>query len=122
MVCRLGPLWEKASCRKNRPGRPYDVGGVDDHFLVPLILDRCHITQDFLALLYSVDKATICRSLSQIEPLARRVFGVKRAIRVTQEETQALLFDAKEQAIERPKRGQKLYYSGKKNATASRMR
>lgn len=114
MIERLRPLWEKTCRRKNRSGRPYGVGGLDDHLLVLLILYRCHITQDFLGLLYGVDKATICRSLSRIEPLARRVLGVKRAIRVTQEEAQALLIDATEQAIERPKRGQKLYYSGKK--------
>lgn len=114
MVFRLRPLWEKVCCNKNRSGRPYGVGGLDDHLLVLLILYRCHITQDFLGLLYGVDKATICRSLSRIEPLARRVLGVKRAIRVTQEEAQALLIDATEQAIQRPKRGQKLYYSGKK--------
>lgn len=114
MASRLRPLWEKACRRKNRLGRPYGVGGLEDHLLVLLILYRCHITQDFLALLYGVDKATICRSLCRIEPLVRRALGVKRAIRVSAEEAQALLIDATEQTIERPKRGQKLYYSGKK--------
>ena len=114
MIERLRPLWEKTCRRKNRSGRPYGVGGLDDHLLVLLILYRCHITQDFLGLLYGVDKATICRSLRRIEPLARRVLGVKRTIKVTAEEAQALLIDATEQRIERPKRGQKRYYSGKK--------
>lgn len=114
MVCRLQPLWEKTCRRKNRSGRPYGVGGLDNHLLVLLILYRCHITQDFLGLLYGVDKATICRSLRRIEPLAHRVLGVKRAIKVTAEEVQALLIDATEQAIERPKHGQKRWYSGKK--------
>ena len=114
MVSRLRPLWEKVCRNKNRSGRPYGVGGLDDHFLVLLVLYRCHITQDFLGLLYGVDKATICRSLRRIEPLARRVLGVKRAIKVTEEEARALLIDATEQRIERPKRCQKRYYSGKK--------
>lgn len=114
MEARLRPLWEKACRCKNRSGRPYGVGGLEDHLLVLLILYRCHITQDFLALLYGVDKATICRSLRRIEPLAHRVLGVKRAIKVSQEEAQALLMDATEQTIERPERGQKRYYSGKK--------
>ena len=114
MVFRLRPLWEKACRNKNRAGRPYGVGGLDDHLLVLLILYRCHITQDFLGLLYGVDKATICRSLRRIEPLAGRALGVKRAIKVSQDEAQALLIDATEQTIERPKRRQKLYYSGKK--------
>ena len=114
MAFRLRPLWSKVCRSKNRSGRPYGVGGLEDHLLVLLILYRCHITQDFLGLLYGVDKATICRSLYRIEPLVRRVLGVKRAIRVTQEEAQALLIDATEQPIERPKHGQELYYSGKK--------
>ncbi len=109
MVFRLRPLWTKVCCNKNRSGRPYGVGGLEDHLLVLLILYRCHITQDFLGLLYGVDKATICRSLYRIEPLARRALGVKRAIKVSQDEAQALLIDATEQTIERPKRGQKHY-------------
>ncbi len=79
-----------------------------------LILYRCHITQDFLALLYGVDKAPICRALRRIEPLAKRLLGVKRAIRVTEEDAQALLIDATEQPVERPQRSQVCYYSGKK--------
>jgi hypothetical protein len=114
MVLRLSPAWDQLCQRKNRSGRPFGAGDLEDHLLVLLILYRCHITQDFLALLYGVDKATICRSLRRIEPLAYRILGVKRAIKVTQEEAQALLIDATEQAIERPKHGQKRYYSGKK--------
>jgi hypothetical protein len=114
MVRRLGPAWERRSKGKNRSGRPYGVGGLSDHLVVMLILYRCHITQDFLALLYDVDKATICRALQRIEPLARRVLGVKRSIRISNEEAAALLIDATEQPIERPKRKQKCWYSGKK--------
>ena len=114
MVQRLGPAWERRSKRKNRSGRPYGVGGLSDHLVVMLILYRCHITQDFLALLYHVDKATVCRALARIEPLARRALGVKRSIRVSHEDAQALLIDATEQPMERPKRKQKCWYSGKK--------
>ncbi|WP_373085932.1 transposase family protein [Sneathiella sp.] len=114
MTDRLRPSWEQLCRRKNRAGRPYGAGGLEDHLLVMLILYRCHITQDFLGLLYGVDKATICRSLRRIEPLARRVLGVKRAIRVWGEEAQALLIDATEQPVQRPQRKQKCWYSGKK--------
>lgn len=111
---RLRPAWERLCRRKNRSGRPYGVGGLEDHLLVMLILYRCHITQDFLGLLYGVDKATICRALRRIELLARSSLGVKRAIHITEEEAQALLIDATEQPIERPQRKQKCWYSGKK--------
>lgn len=114
MVCRLRPTWDRICRRKNRAGRPYSVGGLEDHLLVFLVLYRYHITQDFLGLLYGVDKVTICRVLWRIEPLAKRALGVKRAIRVTKEEAHALLIDATEQPVERQKHGQKRWYSGKK--------
>lgn len=110
----MRPAWDNLRQRKNRSGRPYGVGDLEDHLLVLLILYRCHITQDFLGLLYGVDKATICRALRRIEPLARRVLGVKRAIWITEEEAQTLLIDATEQQIQRPQRKQKCWYSGKK--------
>lgn len=107
MTERLRPSWDRLCRRKNRSGRPYGMGNLEDHLLVMLILYRCHITQDFLGLLYGVDKATVCRALRRIEPLARRALGVKRAIRITEEEAQALLIDATEQPVQRPQRKQK---------------
>lgn len=114
MVGRLSVSWEHNLLNKNRSGRPFGVGDIEDHLLVLLIIYRCHITQDFLGCICGVDKATICRSLKRIEPIAKRILGVKRSIKITKEEAKALLIDATEQAVERPKRGQRLYYSGKK--------
>ena len=45
---------------------------------------------------------------------AEEPLGVKRRITVTKEEASALLIDATEQPVERPKRKQKCWYSGKK--------
>lgn len=115
MVERLRSPWERRiTGRKNRSGRPYGVGGLEDHLLVLLILYRCHITQDFLACLYGVDRATICRTLKRTERIMQRVLGVKRRIIVSEEEAQALIMEATEQPVQRPKRKQRCYYSGKK--------
>lgn len=114
MATKLRPSWEKQEARKRRSGRPHGVGGLEEHLLLLLLTYRCHLTQELLACLFGVDKSTICRSLKRIEKPARRILGVKPSIKVTDEEAQALLIDATEQAIERPKRGQKRYYSGKK--------
>lgn len=111
---RLAPHWRRRESAKALPGRPHGVGGLADHLLVLLILYRCHVTQDFLGCLYGVDKASICRALKRIEPLAQRLLGVKRTIRISEQEAQALLLDCTEQAIERPSRRQKRWYSGKK--------
>ena len=64
LVDRLRPHWrERIVAPKNRPGRPWGVGGLEDHLLVLLILYRCAITQDFMACLYRTDKSTVSRSL-----------------------------------------------------------
>lgn len=114
MVKRLQPSWDRQEAAKKRSGRPHDIGGLEEHLLLLLIIYRCHLTQDFYSLLFGVDKGTISRSLKRIEKPARRVLGVTKSIKVTQEEAHALLIDATEQPIQRPQRGQKPYYSGKK--------
>ena len=114
MVERLRPRWHKRVVEpKNRAGRPWGIGGLEDHLLVLLILYRCAITQDFLGLLYGVDKAAISRALHRIEPIVAKVLGVKRTIRVSAEEAEAIV-DATEQPIQRPSRKQRCWYSGKK--------
>ena len=114
MVKRLQRSWDRQEAAKRRSGRPHDIGGLEEHLLLLLIIYRCHLTQDFMSLLFGVDKSTISRSLKRIEKPARRVLGVTKSIKVTQEEAHALLIDATEQPIQRPQRGQKPYYSGKK--------
>ena len=115
LVERLKPHWrERIVVPKNRSGRPWGVGGLEDHLLVLLILYRCAITQDFMACLYRTDKSTVSRSLQRIEALAARVLGVGRAIRVSRREAEALIVDCTEQPIQRPGRKQRCWYSGKK--------
>ena len=115
MVKLLRPRWQQDVVEhKNRAGRPWGIGGLEDHLLVLLILYRCCVTQDFIGCLYQVDKAAICRALQRIEPLAAGVLGVKRQIRVSREEAEALIIDCTEQPIQRPLRKQRCWYSGKK--------
>jgi hypothetical protein len=115
MVERLRPYWkERVINPKNRAGRPWGIGGLEDHLLVLLILYRCCVTQDFLACLYQTDQAAISRSLRRIERVAVKVLGVTRQIKVSREEAEALIIDCTEQQVQRPSRKQKCWYSGKK--------
>lgn len=115
LVERLRPHWrERIVSAKNRSGRPWGIGGLEDHLLVLLILYRCAITQDFMACLYQTDKSTVSRSLRRIEVLTAQVLGIKRMVRVSREEAEALIIDCTEQPIERPSRKQRCWYSGKK--------
>lgn len=47
MSKRLRPAWRRLAKSKNRLGRPFGVGDLEDHLLVMLILYRCHITKIF---------------------------------------------------------------------------
>jgi IS5 family transposase len=115
MVEQLRPHWqERVVAPKNRPGRPWGVGQLEDHLLLLLIVYRCSITQDFMGCLYGVNKGIVSRSLRRIEDLAVRVLGVKQSIRTGREEAEALIIDGTEQPIQRPKRKQRCWYSGKK--------
>jgi hypothetical protein len=115
MVERLRPSWKHQIIEpKNRDGRPWGVGGLEEHLLVLLIVYRCCVTQDFIGCLYQVDKSAICRALQRLEPLAAAVLGVKRKIEVSREEAEALIIDCTEQLIQRPLRHQRRWYSGKK--------
>lgn len=115
MVERLRPAWrDKVVGPKDRDGRPWGIGGLEDHLFVLLILYRCAVSQDFLACLYGVDQSAISRAMGRIEKLAARILGVKRTIRVSREEAEALIVDVTEQQIQRPIRKQRCWYSGKK--------
>lgn len=115
MAARLAPHWdERVVDAKEKDGRPWGIGGLEDHLLVLLILYRCALPQGFLACLYGVHQSAISRAMGRIETLAARVLGVKRTIRVSREEAEALIIDATEQPIQRPQRKQRCWYSGKK--------
>src|ERR1700688_4336923 len=111
----VGP-WEKAQLSKAKSGRPWDVGGLEDHLLIMLIYYRCYITQEFLGFLYNVHKSAICRAIKRIEKLVRPLIGVERTPKISRKEAEALIVDCTEQPIQRSGADakQREHYSGKK--------
>ncbi len=75
---------------------------------------RSYITQIFVGFLFGIDDSRVCRILQTLEPVLASVMAFQKCKKLTQEEVENLLIDATEQPIERPKRRQKPYYSGKK--------
>ena len=115
----LGQLqapWDAAQRRKRKPGRPWQTGGLEDHLLVMLAYDRCHVTQEFLGHLYRVDRSAICRAIKRVEGLATPLLAVRREPRIGCAEAVALIVDCTKQPIERPGCGavQKAHHSGRK--------
>lgn len=96
-----------------RPGRPYDLS-IEDMTLMRLLYYRSYITQEFVGYLFDLDKSRVCRIIQKLEPILARIMAISKIKHLSKEDVEHLLIDATEQPIERPKKGQKSYYSGKK--------
>lgn len=108
--------WEAAQKCKRKSGRPWEIGGLEDHLLVLLIYYRCYVTQEFIGFLYGVDRSVICRAIQRVEKPARSLFGLERAPCLSKDEAETLIIDCTEQPIYRPGDDaiQTAHYSGKK--------
>lgn len=111
---RIRPAWRAVQKRKRVAGRPYVVGDLREHLLLLLIYYRTYTTHLFLAQIFKVDEATICRAIRRIALLAEQILKIKPERLLSEESLKLLIVDATEQRIERPK-NQRAYYSGKKH-------
>jgi IS5 family transposase len=111
---RVHPLWKKkVLARYQRPGRDFKLD-LEDMVLMVLLYYRSYVTQMFVSFLFGIDDSRVCRLIQKIEPLLAKVMALSKARSLSQKEVESLIIDAAEQALERPKKGQKKYYSGKK--------
>lgn len=116
MLKQLRGPWEAAQKRKHKSGRPWEVGGLEDHLLILLIYYRCYVTQEFIGFFYAVDRSVVCRAIQRVEKPTRLLFSLKRAPCLSKDEAEALIIDCTEQPIYRPgdDATQKAHSSGKK--------
>ena len=114
-IClKVYPLWQKKILGKyKRPGRNF-VLSLEDMILMLLLYYRTYSTQIFIGFLFGIDDSRVCRLIQRLEPILAKVMAIPKEKYLSQEEVAASLVDATEQPIERPKKGQKPYYSGKK--------
>jgi hypothetical protein len=94
---------------------------VKDKLTVTLKYLREYRTMESIGADYGVSKSTVCESIQWVEnTLAKdKTFKLpgKKVLKETSDTIQYMIVDATESPIQRPKKGQKEYYSGKKNAT-----
>ena len=93
-VSKLKLAWGAAQRRKRIAGRPYGVGELREHLL--LLYYRTYTTHLFLAQIFKVDEATICRAIRRIAPLAERILKVKLERLLSENDLQLLIVDATE--------------------------
>ena len=120
---QLLPIFEKAEKKRlSRPNRQRAMGGgrryaleLGETLVMVLMYYRLYVTHALLGVLFDVSESTVSRRIGQIEPLLAQIFRMPtRRIELAEEELIELFVDATEQEIERPKKGQKAWYSGKK--------
>lgn len=114
ILVKLDPLWKNRIRETNkRPGRNYKLD-LADMLLMLLLYYRSYMTQRFVGTLFEIDDSRVCRIIKTLEPLLASVTAIPKSKFLPKEEVETLLIDATEQPIERPQKGQKPYYSGKK--------
>ena len=79
-----------------------------------LLYYRSYIAQLFVEYLFALDKSRVCQIIQKLEPIVAKVMAISKSKHLSQEEIEAVIVDVTQQQIERPKKGQKPYYSGKK--------
>lgn len=108
------PLWESEVIGQyKRQGRLYKMP-LENMVLMTLLYYRTYATQMFIGFIFGHDDSRVCRIIQKVEPLLARSMSLTKEKHLSREEVESILIDATEQHIERPKKGQKDYYSGKK--------
>ena len=114
IVKKVEPRWhERVISGYKRPGRDYKLD-LSDMVLMLLLYYRSYVTQIFVGYMFGIDDSRVCRIIRRLEPILASVMAIQKCKKLSKEEVESLMIDATEQPIERPKRRQKPYYSGKK--------
>ena len=72
-------LWDKKIGTHNKvSGRPWAIGGLENHILALLIYYRFYVPHTFLGMMFGVDDSAICRSLKRIEPILSKTTTFKK--------------------------------------------
>jgi hypothetical protein len=123
LLAELEPRYQQAErkrktrrTRRRKPGagRKFALP-LSDRLLMLLMYYRTYTTHALLGFLFGIDDSSVCRNINPLQPLLAGIFRIpERRIELEPDEVRELFFDATEQAIPRPTRGQKRFYSGKK--------
>ena len=123
LVADLEPVWQarqaKRSASRSRQRKP-GAGRkaklpLVDRLLITLLYYRTYVTQEFVGFLFGVDKGTVSRVVQEISLCLAGVFRIpEKKVRIDSDDLKAVFVDATEPPVNRPKRGQRRSYSGKK--------
>jgi hypothetical protein len=106
-----------AEVHKKR-GRNRDLS-IEDMLLMMLEYYKEYRTFDCIGASYGINKSSVCRTIQWVENVLIRCglfrLAGKKALLDPATKVEVVLVDSTEMPIERPQKGQRKYYSGKKN-------
>jgi predicted DNA-binding protein YlxM (UPF0122 family) len=93
---------------------------VKDKLMVTLKYYREYRTMESIGAEYGVSKSTICESIQWVENTLEKdktfKLSDKKVLKKASESIEYIVVDVTESPVQRPEKGQKEYYSGKKSA------
>ena len=109
-------LENKNKNRKRRVGAGSQFRlDLEDRLLMLLIYYRTYTTHIFMGFLFNINDSNVGRNINPLQPLLAGIFKIsEKKIAMSEDEIMDLFFDGTEQQINRPTKGQKKWYSGKK--------
>lgn len=124
----LLPLYEKSELKRlSKSKRQRKKGGgrkkellLEDQLMMLLMYYRLYISQEFLGIIFNLHNCNVSRQINYLQPLLSQILKIPTKkvslseAELTEEKILDFFVDATEQQLERPKKGQKRYYSGKK--------
>lgn len=114
MVRKVRPQWEAFQRSKKVSGRPSKLDSLADEVLLVLIYYKYYTSFRFLELIFDMSESNICRHIQRMERMLARVVKIDKDRALSNDQLKAILIDATEIQIQRPKRNQRKFYSGKK--------
>jgi len=113
ILLKVTPAWEHKVLKKyKRPGRHYKLA-LEELLMLLLLYYRSYSTQIQIGFMFGIDDSNVCRIIRKLEPIVAKAMAISKN-RILTQEALTLLVDVTEQAIERPRKGQRAFYSGKK--------
>lgn len=106
--------------KKENPIKKRGIKGsflLEDKVLVTLYYLRHYPTLEALSGIFQISTSYAHEIYQKYSTMMVKIFNVEGAKSLTSEALETVLIDVTEQEIERPKKGQKEYYSGKKKST-----
>ena len=114
IVQKTSPKWNEFIRKKKVSGRNSKLKTLEDEVLLVLIYYRFYVSFQFLGLLFDLNESNICRHIQRLEPMLASSTKINKNRTLTQDDLETILIDATEIPIQRPKNGQRKFYSGKK--------